>query len=125
MSFQKTACGITALSLLAVFSLVGCGSSAVKQRKEQRDKLTQSSKLFCEFVNGDVYANDVDVALNIEMSKRCDSDKPFSISQYKTPSENQGVLYCCSLSAKASMKKEPAASVKKEDKKAEEEDVTN
>jgi hypothetical protein len=101
MSFRKTSISIFALLLISVFSLVGCGSSAVKQRKEQRDKMAQASKLYCEFVNGEIYANDIDVALNIEMAKRCDAEKPFTVSQYKTPSESQGLIYCCSMAARS------------------------
>jgi len=31
------------------------------------------------------------------MLKKCDSDRPFSITNYKTPAEVQGVLYCCAI----------------------------
>ena len=125
MSFQKISLSALALVLASVFSLAGCGTSAIKQRKEQRDKMLSSSKLYCEFVNGDVYVNDIDVALNIEMSKRCDIDKPFTVSPYKTPSESQGLIYCCSMSAKAARKEAaPKDSSKKEDaKKSETEEV--
>ena len=111
-------CGAGALAL--VFSLSGC-SSAMKQRKEQREKLAQSSKFYCDFVNGEVFT-DVEVQLNLEMAKRCDPEKHFSVSSYKTPSENQGVLYCCSLSgkgvaaAKADNKSEAKAEAKPEAK---------
>ena len=125
MSFQKTTLGALALLILSAFTLSGCGSSAVKQRKDQRDKMAQSSKLYCEFVNGDVYVNDVDVALNIEMAKRCDIEKPFTVTPYKTPSESQGIIYCCSMNGKAMARKESvAAKEKKEDaKKSEGEEV--
>ena len=87
-----------AVFLVAVLFMAGCTSSQIRARKEQRDKVVQSAKLYCEFVNGELYP-DVDVALNLEMAKRCDNEKPFSISQYKTPSENQGVIYCCSIAS--------------------------
>lgn len=79
--------------LILVSTLVGC-SSAQKQRKEQREKVVQTSGLYCEFVNGELFA-DIDVALNLEMAKRCDPNRNFTISSYRTPSNNQGVLYCC------------------------------
>ncbi len=122
MSFKK----IAVLAVSCLF-LSACASSAMKTRKEQQAKVAQSSKLYCEFINGEIYP-DVDVALNIEMAKRCDSDKPFTITAYKTPSENQGILYCCSISKNAqfssgSNEKAPAkaAPAKASDKKEEEE----
>lgn len=87
------------VSLLSLVFLAGCASSKLKERKEQRDKVAQSSKLYCEFINGDIYP-DIDVALNLEMAKRCDSEKPFSLTNYKTPAENPGILYCCSMASR-------------------------
>ncbi len=83
------------LCLAAAF-LGGCASSQMKARKEQRDKASQSSKLYCDFVNGELYP-DVEVMLNLEMSKRCDSEKSFSLTNYKTSNENMGIIYCCAL----------------------------
>lgn len=80
---------------LSAMVFAGCASSQMKARKEQREQVSKSAKLYCEFVNGEIYP-DIDVALNLEMAKHCDSEKPYSISQYRTPSENQGVMYCCS-----------------------------
>lgn len=74
--------------------LTACGSSAVKARKEARDKAVQSSKMYCSFVNGEIFP-DIDVALNIEMAGKCDSEKAFTIAPYKTPSENVGIIFCC------------------------------
>ncbi|PIS10688.1 MAG: hypothetical protein COT73_07950 [Bdellovibrio sp. CG10_big_fil_rev_8_21_14_0_10_47_8] len=112
------------LFISGLLILAGCASSSMKQRKEQRDKLVQAGgKMYCEFINGDVYS-DIDVALNIEMAKRCDVDKPFSISQYKTPSENQGIMYCCSTSKEPPtgvmqkrMSARPTRKIRREDKK--------
>lgn len=89
--------------LLVVFSFfaVGCGSSAIKQRKEVRDRAVQSAKMYCEFVNGDVYPNDVDVALNISVAKHCESGSAISMTQYKTPSESNGIMFCCPASSLA------------------------
>lgn len=110
---------LLSLTVIAAIFFTGC-SSAQKQRKEQRDKLVQSSKLYCEFINGEVYP-DVDVQLNLEMAKRCDSDKSFSISTYRTPSENQGIVYCCSVKAEA--KAEPVKTdAKAAEKKSEAKD---
>ena len=110
-------------TLLVVFTtgffLVGC-SSAQKQRKEQRDQASQTSGLYCDFVNGEIFP-DLEVALNLEIAKRCDIDRSLTISSYKTPSENQGVLYCCVLRDVAAAKSNnPAksADVKATDSKA-------
>jgi len=91
MSFRTLA----AFGLSLVF-LSACSSSKLKERKEQRDRVTQSAKLYCEFVNGDIFP-DIDVAVNLEMAKRCDMDKPFSMTQYNTRSESTGIMYCCSV----------------------------
>ena len=88
--------------------ITGCASSQMKARQQQRDKLAQTSGAYCEFVNGEIY-HDVDVQMNIEMAKRCDMDKSFSITSYRTPSENQGVIYCCAMS-----EKKPMATIKGE-----------
>ena len=93
MSFRILA----AIGLSLVF-LSGCSSSKIKDRKEQRDRLTQSAKLYCEFINGEIYP-DIDVAVNLEMAKRCDMDKPFSMTQYNTRSDSSGIMYCCSVAA--------------------------
>lgn len=81
---------------VAMTFLSGCASSVLKARKEQREKAAQTSKLYCDFVNGEIYP-DVEVMLNLEMAKRCDSERTFTITQYKTSNENMGVLYCCSI----------------------------
>lgn len=91
---------ILTMGLLSLVVLAGCSSSKIKERKEQREKVAQSSKLYCEFINGEMYP-DIDVALNLEMAKHCDSEKPFSLANYKTPAENPGILYCCSMPGKA------------------------
>jgi hypothetical protein len=87
---------IALLVSLTIFS--GCASSSMKARKEQREKVSQTSRFYCDFVNGEVYP-DVEIVLNLEMAKRCDSDKNFSISQYKTNSENVGMMYCCVMAS--------------------------
>lgn len=120
MSFQKNSSLALIIAIISSVILSGCGSSAVKQRKEERNRLVQSSKMYCEFVNGEVYANDVEVALNIDMAKRCDAEKPFSITPYKTPSETQGIIYCCSASARGGgSRKEVSARKSEEQKKSE------
>lgn len=80
-------------------SLVAC-SSAKKERLEQREKMAASSGFYCDFVNGEKYT-DVEVVMNLDMGKRCDSGKPFSISQYRSPSDVVGMMYCCSMAKKA------------------------
>lgn len=87
------------LSLGLISSMmIGC-SGAQKAREAQREKLSQSSGFFCEFINGDDF-KDIDVELNLSLAKRCDSAKPFSTSYYKNSSDVYGVLYCCSLAKK-------------------------
>ncbi len=81
---------------LSMVVLSACSSSKLKERKEQRDRVTQSAKLYCEFINGDIYP-DIDVAVNLEMAKRCDMEKPFSMTQYNTRSDSVGIMYCCSI----------------------------
>lgn len=83
----------------AVMVLSSC-STARKERLEQREKIAGSSGLYCDFINGEKF-NDVEVVLNLEMGKRCDSSKPFSISGYKSAAEVVGMMYCCSTTRKS------------------------
>lgn len=87
-------------AMMAMAFVTGCASSAQKARKEQRDKLVQSSKLYCEFINGEQNA-DIDVALNLQVAQKCDYQHPLSMTSYKTPSEISGIMYCCVASAGA------------------------
>ncbi len=86
------------LAVAGVWALAGCASGTYKLRQEQREKLSASSGLYCEFVNGEQHP-DIDVELNMQMAKRCDGTKPFSISNYKTSSEMNGIMYCCQNAA--------------------------
>ena len=61
----------TVLTIGLVF-LAGCSSGQLKARKEQRDKVAQSSKFYCDFVDGSQYP-DLEVHLNLEMAKKCAS----------------------------------------------------
>lgn len=88
---------LLAFSILAL-SLVGC-SNAAKMRAQEREKVSLSSGLYCDFVNGDEYA-DVEVQLNIEMAKRCDVGRDFTLTSYKNSSEIHGLVYCCALARK-------------------------
>ncbi len=101
-------------AISAALLVSGCASTKMKERKEQREKVALASKLFCEYINGEIYP-DIDVALNIEMAKRCDSEKHFSITQYKTPTENQGIMYCCATSASRMMDKNSKKETKAKD----------
>ncbi|MEZ0393388.1 MAG: hypothetical protein ACAH59_14305 [Pseudobdellovibrionaceae bacterium] len=116
---SQTARTLIVLSSLMILS--ACASNKIKERKDQRDKAAQASKFYCDFVNGEIYP-DLDIALNLEMAKRCDPEKPFSLTQYKTPTENNGVIYCCSIAAPKGAaptavfdKKKPAEPAKKDD----------
>lgn len=77
-------------------SLVGCASSRFKARQEQREKLANSSGLYCEFLSGDLFP-DLDVELNMQMARRCDVSKNFSITNYKNSSAQNGIMYCCTM----------------------------
>ena len=114
--FRKSnwAKGLLALGALAF--VAGCASAKMKARKEERNKLAQSSGLYCDFVNNEIHS-DVEVQLNMEMSKKCDNDKPFSISGFKTSNENSGIMYCCSLDPQAKLGDAAEGKSTKEDKK--------
>jgi hypothetical protein len=77
-------------------TLFSCGSSSKKQRLVQRDHLVASKKFYCEFVNGEKYT-DIDVALNIFMAEKCDGNRPFSITGYRSISDIPGVMFCCNI----------------------------
>lgn len=116
--------------VLSFALLAGCASSQIKARKDQREKASQVSGMYCDFVNGELYP-DVEVQLNLEMAKRCDDDKSYSVTSYKTSNENMGLVYCCSLNKEhkksdapvtaaksAAAAPAPAADAKKADVKA-------
>ena len=83
---------IVASVLVGFFFLSGCTS--IQKRQEERNKVAQSSGLYCEFVNGDAN-NDVDVEVNLRMSKKCDVNKQFTLTNYKNASDLFGVIFCC------------------------------
>jgi hypothetical protein len=82
-------------AVISALFVSGCASGR-KQKLEQREKLAASSGLYCDFVNGDKN-KEVEIELNVLMAKKCDSDRPFSITNYKSPAEVTGVLYCCAV----------------------------
>jgi len=88
--------GRIAIGLLALALFTGCSSSKIKARKEERDRLALSNHLYCDFVNGEAYP-DVEVELSLEVAKHCQDDKTLSITNYRSPSENVGLVYCCSF----------------------------
>ena len=96
---SRQGCLILVSTLLSVLFLTGCSSSR-KQKFEQREKLAASSGLYCDFVNGEKN-KEVELELNVLMAKKCDSDRPFSITSYKSPAEVTGVLYCCAIRKEA------------------------
>lgn len=97
--------GMLALSTL-VFG-AGCSSGKAK-RAEQQAQVVKSSKIFCEFVNGE-NQQDVDVVLNLQMGAKCDFEKPYSITNYKTAADITGLMFCCGVvgDKKAQAKAEP------------------
>ncbi len=92
---SRQGCLLFTSVVIAMLFLSGCASGR-KQKLEQREKLAASSGLYCDFVNGDKN-KEVELELNVLMSKKCDPDRPFSISDYKTPADVTGVLYCCAV----------------------------
>jgi hypothetical protein len=84
-------CGI-----IGFLFLTGCASSTYRARQEQREKMASSAGLYCEWVNGDKHS-DIDVELNMQMAKRCDSAKPFTLTPYKNTSDQNGIMYCCAM----------------------------
>ena len=105
MGFKSTCQLAFALFFL---SLTAC-SSALKQRQAERDRVSQNSGLYCEFVNGDDH-NDIDVEMNLQMAKKCDTSKHFSFTNYKNASDIFGVIYCCSAAPKKTAVTTPATS---------------
>lgn len=92
LSKISVVCGVVASCVL----LTSCGGARLKARQEQREKLVSSSGLYCEWVNAEKHS-DVDVELNLQMAKRCDSSKPFSLTPYKNSSDQNGIMYCCGV----------------------------
>ena len=83
------------LSMFFVLSLLfvtGCSSG--NKKSETRDKVTTQSGLYCDFVNGEKNRQ-IELELNILMAKKCDVDKPYTISDYRSPAEVSGVIFCC------------------------------
>lgn len=101
---------ISVFGMMGFLFLTGCASSAYKARQEQREKVANSAGLYCEWVNGDKHS-DIDVELNLQMGKHCDSSKPFSLTPYKNPSDQNGIMYCCAMTGAES--KAPVSSSSK------------
>lgn len=78
-----------------------CGSM-YKQRQAEREKVSQASGIYCEFVNGDDHS-DVDVEMNLQMAKKCETTKPYSFSNYRNASDIFGLVYCCTPVKKAAV----------------------
>ncbi|MEK2690008.1 hypothetical protein [Bdellovibrio sp. GT3] len=91
---------ILVVSLSSVFLLSACASGTFKARQEQRDKLAANTGMYCNFVSGEQFP-DIEVELSMEMAKRCDSSRAFSITNFKNSSNENGVVYCCSMSGRA------------------------
>lgn len=101
MNRLKFSVGLVSLGFLA---LAGCSSGQTK-RKEQQVQVVKSSKIYCEFVNGE-NQQDVDVVLNLQMGARCDYEKPHSLTSYKTPADITGVMFCCGIAGEKTEKAE-------------------
>ena len=88
------------LAASVLLLMAGCASSQQKLRLQQREKAIQANKLYCEFINGEQFP-DMDVALNLAMAQKCDSEKSMTMTSYKTPSDLTGIMFCCSVHPKA------------------------
>lgn len=117
---SRQGCLLFTSIVISMLFLSGCASGR-KQKLEQREKLAASSGLYCDFVNGDKN-KEVELELNVLMSKKCDPDRPFSISNYKSPADVTGVLYCCAVkkaeARSAEMKPSPRPEAKIQSKPA-------
>lgn len=98
---------VTALFAVSFLVLSGCSSGQTK-RKEQQTQVVKSSKIYCEFINGE-NNQDADVVLNLQMGARCDYEKPYSITSYKTPADITGLMFCCGVAAEKGETKKPVA----------------
>ncbi|MGZ3768982.1 MAG: hypothetical protein ACXVCP_06800 [Bdellovibrio sp.] len=96
------------LATSAALILSGCASGTFKARQEQREKLANSTGMYCEFISGDLFP-DLDVELSMKMANRCDSNKNFSITNYKNSSDQPGVIYCCSTYNRAERRSSQAS----------------
>lgn len=105
------------LFLGVVAQLAAC-SSGTSKRKDQQNQIVKSSKLYCEWVNGE-NQSDVDVVLNISMGQKCDANRPFSISDYKTANDITGMMFCCAVADKSSESKDSVRAEAKAEVKAE------
>ncbi len=96
---------LLSLSAVVLF-LSGCASGTFKERQQQREKMAVSTGMFCEFISGDLFP-DLDVELSLQMAKRCDVNRNFTVTNYKNSSDHNGVLYCCALAGRGERKAAP------------------
>ena len=107
----------TVFGMMGLLVLTGCASSKYKARLDSREKQASSAGLYCEWIDGDKHS-DIDVEVNLQMARRCDSSKPFSLTPYKNSSDANGILYCCatresdSSKGQASSKRKSSTSAK-------------
>ena len=101
MTKKMNALNLIFVSAVALALFAGCSSAKIRARKEERDRVSQSAHIYCDFVNGEVFP-DVEVATNLEMAKHCDSQKSLSVTAYHSPSDNVGLVFCCGTNADAS-----------------------
>lgn len=97
VSFQKRLNVVLTLSLFAsVATLAGCSSARLKERKSERERVAAASGMYCEFISAEEH-QDFEVELNLQMARKCDAEKAFTVTSFRTPSDNQGLVYCCTL----------------------------
>lgn len=82
------------LLFVVIATILSSGCASSNKKSEMRDRAVASSGLACDFVNGEKNRQ-VELELNIVMAKKCDLDKPYTVTDYKTPAEVTGLIYCC------------------------------
>lgn len=87
---------IKSFMTLALFAVVFAGCSTNKKKHDLRERAANATGLFCDFVNGDKH-KEVELELNVSMARKCDPEKPYSITGYRNASEVHGLMYCCSM----------------------------
>ncbi len=81
-------------SLLLAMSISACGGRVSPERDAERERSASQGGGYCDFVSA-VEHPDVEVELSLRLGKRCDLAKSFSLTEYRTEKNNNGILFCC------------------------------
>ncbi len=82
------------LLTIAALSLAACGGRVSAERDAERDRAASQGGGYCDFVSN-IDHPDVEVEVGLRLTKRCDMNKSFSITEYRTEKNNNGILFCC------------------------------